>query len=122
MNILILLLLSGCVSYNAVNYENQLNPFVGVSSQQLIRSWGTPANVQPVSANEEIYTYIDVTNAPNGGDTDPYSDEVYYPAIATSSYGISQPDNNYFCKTNFIIKNDIVVNYNYNGDDCVSKN
>ena len=120
--LLLVLLLVGCTSVNSTNYENSLQSMMGVSPEVLVHVWGEPDNVEYITSDEQIFTYLKDSNSPVGGETQPYGGEFYYPAVEQQSFAPEQPDNFYYCKTNFIINNGVVVNYNFNGDDCVSAN
>ncbi len=104
-------------------YQQSLQPWIGMPEISLYDSWGRPASVFNVTPQTKIVTYIQTENAPINGNTQPYAGiEVDYQAIETPDYGenLSNYDNNnYFCKTSFTITNGEVIDYNFNGDDCV---
>lgn len=121
MLVLIIMLLTSCTS--TPNYGQSLQNWVGVSQETLYESWGEPDSVFNVMPNETVVTYVNVDeNGPIGGNSQPYAGtEVYYPAIATPDYGFPEnQQNTYYCKTSFTIQNSQVVDYTFNGDDCVS--
>lgn len=119
----LVILLSACASTG--NYENTLQPWVGSSETNLYQNWGNPASEFYVTPDTKIVTYIQTENQPIDGNTQPYAGiEVDYQAIETPNYGedLSNNDNNeYYCKTSFTITNGEVVDYNFNGDDCVAR-
>lgn len=121
MLILCLLLLSACVS-NTAAYDAEMQNWVGLSQETLYESWGNPNSVMYVSPNEKVVTYLQVDNGPIDGNTEPYEgSEVEYSAIATPNYGFpSNQPQTYYCKTSFTIVGNQVVNYTFNGDDCVA--
>lgn len=116
-----LLSIAACANYPT--YGETLQPWVGQSEERLIQSWGIPHDVFYVTPNEKVMTYLEVSSKPLNNDPEPYSgSEVNYPAIATPDFGFpNQPQyTNYYCKTTFTIQNGVVVNYGFNGDDCVA--
>lgn len=122
---ILLLFLAGCTTTG--DYQKSAQKWVGASQQQLFEAWGMPNNQFPAGQDTEIVTYVQNDNGPIGGNTQPYAGvEVAYPAIENPQYGenlSNYPDNTqvYFCKTTFTITNGTVVDYSFNGDDCVTK-
>ncbi|MBO5443070.1 MAG: hypothetical protein J6A33_04725 [Alphaproteobacteria bacterium] len=119
--LLCIMFLSGCASGG--NYEQSMQKWMGVSQEALYYSWGEPDNILTVTPNEMVVTYIQTENEAVDGNTEPYADdEVYYPAIETPNYGTPDNEQNaYYCKTSFTIVNNVVVNYTFSGDDCVTE-
>ena len=115
----LMFLTAACQS--SLSYGETLRPWIGQSEERLQQSWGLPHNVFYITPNEKVVTYLQFSTRPRNGETDPYRNEVYYPAIATPDFGFpNQPKySNYYCKTSFTIINGIVSNYSFNGDDCV---
>lgn len=120
-SLLILTFLIGACQTGGLTYGDTLRPWIGQPEGLLQQSWGIPHDVFYVTPNEKVVTYLEFSTKPLNGDSEPYRNEVYYPAIATPDYGF--PDyplnTNYYCKTTFTIINGIVSNYSFNGDDCV---
>lgn len=119
------LLLTACTTTG--NYEQSLQKWIGASQNSLFSSWGMPDGSFNVSQNTQIVSYYRQSNRPIDGNTRPYAGvEVAYQALDDTQYGenLSNYASNspvYFCKTSFTITNGVVVNYNFNGDDCVSR-
>ncbi len=108
---------------NNTNYLSELQRWVGRSEQQLYSSWGEPAEVFYVTPEEKVVTYI-TTSA--SGTPEPYENQFYYQGIDDDYYDslFSGPINEnqfgpYYCKTSFVIQDNIIINYNFNGDNCV---
>lgn len=120
-----LLFLSACASHTEP-YGQSLQEWVGRPEFVLQETWGTPDNEFYVTPEEKVVTYVSYSNKPVNGDSEPYAGyEVYYPAISTPDFGFpdnSSSNNFYYCKTSFTIQNGTVVDYSFNGDDCVSGN
>lgn len=114
------LFLSACSSSYS-NYDSTLEPWLGQPQQSLEQAWGEPYNVQNITPETELWTYMKTSSAPLSGEDNPYPQEVAYSQIDMPDFGFpSQPqyDVNY-CKTLFTITNNVVVNYSFNGDNCV---
>lgn len=62
-----------------------------------------------------------IYDGPIGGNTEPYADEVVYSAISNDSYGLPPQNDTYYCKTSFTIQNSEVIDYSFNGDDCIAE-
>ena len=90
-------------------------------AETLQQAWGYPANVFYVTPDEKVVTYIKFGSRAFNGETRPYNSEVAYSAIETPDFGMPNTPrySNYYCKTSFTIRNGTVVNYGFNGDDCV---
>lgn len=117
---LLLVALTACTSLPT--YSETLRPWIGQSQERLQQAWGYPQNVFYISPTEKVVTYLEISTRPRNDNTTPYAGyEVAYPAIASPDFGFpSQPQyTNYYCKTSFTIRNGVVVDYSFNGDDCV---
>ncbi len=116
----IFLMATACIG-QSMTYGETLQPWIGQSEERLQQSWGYPYNVFYVTPNQKVISYIKFASRPIDGDSEPYSYTVAYPAINTPDLGISgqQTSSNYYCQTSFTIRNGVVVDYSFNGDDCV---
>lgn len=117
-------LVSACAIQNgAIEYQETLQQWVGMPELSLYDSWGTPTNVWNIDQQTKVVTYISQENAPINGNSAPYNGVgVDYNGIRTENFGENlwdQQNDDYYCKTSFTITNGEVVNYNFNGDDCV---
>lgn len=125
MRIMIFLfLLVGCTS-SQTSYNQQLQSWMGISEEILVSEWGNPNNVTYITPNRKLLTYVKIEDGPIDNNMQPYAGtEVYYPAIETPTYGF--PTNGdyteYYCKTSFTIEDSQIVDYTFNGDDCVIGN
>ena len=115
----ILLILTAC-SIDRPDYGSTLQPWLGQQQERLEQSWGQPYNVEQITPNTKLWTYMEFSSKPIDGDN-PYPNQVYYPAIAMPDFDFpSTPQYSVnYCKTLFTITDDVVVNYSFNGDDCV---
>lgn len=83
-----------------------------------------PAAVAELGRHESgtaVVTYTKIYDGPIGGNTEPYADEVVYSAISNDSYGLPPQNDTYYCKTSFTIQNSEVIDYSFNGDDCIAE-
>lgn len=117
LSVFFVLLLAACAT--KPTYDQTLQQYIGVSEMTLQEEWGIPNNMLYVTPNEKVVTYLRIDNGPIDGNTEPYAGEVAYGPIATPDFGAPQ-HNTYYCQTSFTIRNGQVVNYSFNGDDCVS--
>lgn len=110
------LILTACST--TANYDEQLQNWVGVSEEHLIDNWGMPDSSFMVDADTKVITYVEYSQE---GDADAYSDEVYYNAISGPDFVGPDADDNgvEYCKISFVITDNVVTNYNYNGDYCI---
>lgn len=115
-----LILLAACRS-SMPTYAETLQPWIGQSEEKLLQAWGAPHRVLYLTQQQKVWIFLEVSSKAIDGRNNPYSDEVYYPAVAMPDFGFpSQPQYTvHYCKTLFTITNDIVTNFSFNGDDCV---
>lgn len=115
-----LLALVSCKSAEP-GYGSTLRPWLGQSQEKLQQAWGLPHDVFYITPERKVWTYLEVSSKALNGVENPYTNEVYYPAIAMPDFGFpSQPQYTvHYCKTLFTITNYIVTDYSFNGDDCV---
>jgi len=120
--LMLLFLLSACQSANhAQVYGENLSHWIGWPETQLYAMWGRPTQIFYVDLNEKIVSYTKTSQ--NG--------ENIYGNIGQQGFSLSkwisgwfeppvmrQQPPLYYCKTSFVIKNGIIVQYNFNGDYC----
>ncbi len=112
-----LVLLSACAYNGNADFASNLNNWVGNSPTTLVEEWGIPNTQSEVDADTQIYTYMLQSN---GGEQDPYQNQVVYSAIDAENVGTNSDENPiYYCQVSFIINNGVVSSYNFNGDNCV---
>lgn len=112
--------LSACATQpTAARYEDELSAWIGQSEDNLYAEWGYPNTTYSAGPDGFVATYIKLYREPVDGDTEPYAYDMTYSAMQVPSYGLPTPQGIYYCKTSFIIRNGIVTDYNFNGDDCV---
>ncbi len=116
----LMIVLSGCVS--DTSYSQYLQQWVGMSQEALYHSWGMPQNELYLSPSQKEITYLKTFPNPVNGNTQPYQNIINYSAIDSRSFGDNDNNQDYYCQTSFTIENNKVVNFSFNGDDCVVSN
>lgn len=126
--IIVFCLVVGCTSANLQSsYAYDLEKWIGYPENELFNAWGMPDRMFYVTANEKVVTYLSTTSKSVNM---PYGQQIYYSGIDGGSkwwnslFGPplpKQPDI-YYCKISFIIRNGVVSNFNFNGDNCIIKN
>ena len=123
-------LLGACAS--AKDYDNALNKFLGASQAQIIQKFGKPSAIKIVDDNTKIlaYTRVDDVFVPSEfytyeqGEEFYGQDGIFSPFLNT--YLFSQdPDAlgyeaEYICKTLFLLQNDKVTAWKWQGNNCVA--
>lgn len=120
---LFLLLVASCSLFKSSGYDKTMQNWVGQSEYALYDFWGQPSDVVYITPYEKVVTFIQTSS--NGYD-DIYSNELYYQGMGEDNglwkklFGppAQQQANIYFCKTSFVIRNGVVIDYNFSGDDC----
>ena len=115
-----LLVLNGCqkVGHAHSQYQNKLAHTIGKSASSLYSYWGQPQQMIPVADDTYLAVYFASESQPIDNDYHPYESEISYAAMAVPNDGLPTPPPLFYCKTTFVIRNNIVVDANFNGDDC----
>ena len=116
-----LVVLAGCRSYYPSNmaYQQKLSGWVGKSVEELYNVWGFPPQTTPLDNNKFMVTYFYSADAPIDDDYEPYAGQLSYNAMAVPTFGLLPATSPlYYCQTSFIVQNDVVVDFNFSGDDC----
>ncbi len=118
--LLVLVIVSGCSWFKMSKntYSTKLGDWIGKNAQLLYDKWGFPQHTTPVDANTYILTYFASEDEPIDGNLEPYADDLSYDAMSVPNYGLPIAEPLYYCKTSFVVRNNIIVDYNFNGDDC----
>jgi len=115
-----LIFLAGCqdISYANSAYQQKLGNWIGSGINSLYAAWGQPQQITAIDGNTILVTYYSSERRPIDNDYLPYAGELSYGAMAVPNYGLPTPPPLFYCKTSFVIRNGIVIDYNFNGDDC----
>ena len=118
--ILAFLTMSGCtdIGFQRSKYQEKLDNWVGKSAAMLYEDWGMPMQVSRVDTSTVLASYYQSESQPIDNVFEPYESEMSYDAMAVPDYGLPLAPPLFYCKTTFVIKNNIVTGYNFNGDDC----
>lgn len=112
----LLFLVGACHVQSGDDYGYRLSKWVGQRESLLAQKWGQPE--QMFRINEDTMAWVYVKESKHGY-KDPYRSMFYYPAMSGPQYGQSQIPTRYYCQTTFSVRNGIVTNYSFIGDDCI---
>ncbi len=76
-------------------FEKSLGCIIGEERNTLLEIWGAPTTTYQINEHEEAFVYDQISN---------YTQQKKY---------------RYYCNITFILKNGIVKNWSYRGDNCV---
>ena len=120
IGLLSICILCGCMRLGTQNslYQQKIDKWIGRSSADLYAVWGMPMQTTQFDANTLLATYYQSESQPIDNVFQPYESEMNYEVMAVPSYGLPSAPPLFYCKTTFVIKNGIVTDANFNGDDC----
>jgi hypothetical protein len=114
-----LTVLSGCAT--TANYEKILNSWVGANEIDLVRNWGTPQRVYETGGTKFL-TFASSRNIYMPGTAPTYTTTYIGNTAYTTRTGGSPSQNiGMICITTFEIKNDRVVTWRWEGNDCKAR-
>lgn len=116
-----LLLAAGCenIGYSHSAYQKKLSKWQGQSVAALYAAWGEPQQIVPFGNDTLLLTYYSSESQPLNNDYQPYASEMSYAAMEVPTYGLPPAPPLFYCKTTFVVRNNIVTGFNFNGDDCL---
>ena len=105
------------------SYSTDLQKWVGRSEYQLYNAWGEPENEFFVEPDKKVVTYIQTSSS---GSPDFYENQLYYQGMGNNDgvfgdwFGPPKEAQSdfYYCKTSFVIQDNMIIDYNFNGDYC----
>ncbi|MBP5215169.1 MAG: hypothetical protein J6039_01245 [Alphaproteobacteria bacterium] len=114
------MLLCACVSkpYSPYLYQEKLEKWVGKNREQLYAYWGYPQQQWNIDKNTSVVSYYQTEQAPTDDDFEPYAGIISAEAMEEPQYGLPPAPPLFYCKTSFVIRDNRVISYNFNGDDC----
>lgn len=115
----LLFLLGGCQTAPAGDYNHQLAAWLGHTQWSLFHKWGEPDRQIALDSDTYVVVYLKEAKLPFHGIKEPYCHTISCKAIEGPKYGYSQLETVYYCQTFFTLRNNIVVDYSFNGDDCI---
>ena len=114
-----ILALSGCAT--TANYEKMLTTWIGAPEIDLYRSWGTPDGQYEVSGTKFV-TFTRGGNMIMPGTAPTYQTTFVGNTAFTNAYGGSPAYNiQLTCRTTFEIRNERVVSWRWEGNNCKAK-
>ena len=115
LSLFVLGFLCACQGPTESNYIRNVKSWVGRTPEELITQWGTPSQVLN-NGNEQFYIYTITKEIPLSGTQDQGGNgQLNYisPIQGTSAY---QTD--LFCQTTFVVQNDRIVDWDFEGNAC----
>lgn len=115
LSLFILGFLCACQGPTESNYVRNVKSWVGRTPEELITQWGTPTQVLN-NGNEQFYIYTVTKEIPLPETQDQGGNgQLNYisPIQGTSAY---QTD--LFCQTTFVVRNDRIIDWDFEGNAC----
>ena len=100
------------------DYDAILSSWIGKSEAELVSQLGAPNSMENISKNEQIFVYDSkkIVNVPGEAPVFSSLGGQYGP----DNYGDAfSEDMVYECQTIFTTRNDIIVDYSWQGDGCL---
>lgn len=98
-------------------YPQMLHGWLGKSEAELVETWGAPADMQTIAPGKQIFVYVSERQTYLPGEV---PDTPFDESLAYNEYGeVMGQTFTYFCTTTFTTKNDIIVDYSFEGDGCL---
>lgn len=114
-------------------YNEKLNSMIGASKEDLIKNFGKPSAAKILNNGDTIlaYTFVDDVFVPsefytyNQGNEIYEEDGLFSPFLSTYEFsnnpGAIGYEAKYICKTLFLLQNNKVIAWKWQGNNCVSK-
>ena len=99
-----LFLLLGCATTE--KYDAMVKTWLGMPEERLLMKWGPPTSTSTINESRKVYHYKSESHMANTS-SNPFM-------------GVTTTVNTLYCDTNFIIERGIIVDYSWNGNNCVS--
>lgn len=114
---LILLLTTAVLACARQNdYDQRLATWIGQPARALVNRWGQPDRQFAINADTYAMVYIKTKNQ---SAYHPYRRTINYQGMPGPRYGHAMYQPIYYCKTTFSVRNGVIVNYSFNGDECI---
>ncbi|MDT0607655.1 hypothetical protein [Croceitalea rosinachiae] len=102
-----LLLATSCIS--SKNYANRVSTWKGSNVNNLISSWGPPGDVYTMPNGNTMYTWLYTSDGYVTKRFNEYTDQIV------------ERNNSSYCRTTFTAnQDDIIINWQFKGNACVS--
>ena len=118
---ILFLLICGCTTTTENDsYNQKLAIWLGKPQEMLYKYWGEPDEQFIIDADTYEVEYSKVYKYPSFNREEVYARELSDEIMDIGpEYGQSQEAAIYYCKTNFTIQDGVVVDYGFNGDNCI---
>ncbi|MBR1600783.1 MAG: hypothetical protein IJ677_04320 [Alphaproteobacteria bacterium] len=121
--VLIVLSASGCQKrYSYASYREKLSNWVGHNSEALFDYWGKPQSVRDIDANTRAVTYYQTEKRPAYYGFTPYLEKLQDKTLEVAEDMGYETEKkippSYYCRVTFVIHNNVVSEYDFDGDDC----
>ena len=120
---LIVFSVSGCQKrYAYASYREALGFWVGKNSESLFEYWGKPNFSKDIDANTRAVTYYQTEKRPGNYSFSPYLESLQNKTLDVAEemgYDVERKATpEYYCRVTFVLHNNLVSEYNYDGEDC----
>ena len=113
--VFVLLFISACTGVSENSYEQKLSSWVGRNEYALLETFGRPQKVFAVNQTDYAWVY-EKTNLPEHHNL--YQNVFSYNGWQGPQYGKQEVSDTYYCQTIFTLREGIIINFAFNGDDC----
>ena len=101
-------------------YDLKLSHWIGEPSWALFQQWGEPDEQYAIDFDTYVAIYNRTSSQPMQNRRYIYEASLSPEALKIGpEYGTSQINPMYYCQTIFTIKKTIIVDYSFNGDNCI---
>ena len=113
LSLFIFILLCACTGPSVSNYTRNVKSWIGRTPEELTTQWGAPTQVLN-NGSEQFYIYsvIKEIPLPNTQAENELPNDIS-PIQGTPAYQIDL-----FCQTTFVVRNDIIVDWSFEGNAC----
>ena len=91
--ILYICFLSGCAT--TAGYQKIVDSWMGAKESKIIEAWGVPDNVYQLNETDKVFTYNDSSQGIISGNVVTFS-----------------------CRTDFTVRNGVIVDWKFKGNKC----
>lgn len=120
---LVVLSVSSCQKrYAYAAYREKMGEWVGKNSEKLFDYWGKPDDIKEIDPNTRTVTYYQKEKRPAYYGFTPYLEKIQdKTAEVAEEMGYKTEKKitpSYYCRVTFVIHNNIVSEYDFDGEDC----
>lgn len=113
----------GCQKrYGYAAYREKLGEWIGKNSDTLYAYWGKPNVSEELDANTHAITYYQTEKIPAYYSFTPYLEQLQnktMDAAEDMGYDVERKEPpSYYCRVTFVIHNNLVTEYDFDGENC----